>query len=79
MWYYFCICICICILRVHWSIHFLFNTELKEVLKDNGGDNKSPKISVPHEIITNSDDSLAYEKGHFMYYSMEGEILIAGE
>lgn len=38
-----------------------------------------PMIAAPHEIITNSEDTLAYEKGHFIYHTKEGEIVTAGE
>ncbi len=54
---------------------------LSQVLKKNGDNNDSRRrvIGVAHEIITNSEETFAYEKGHYMNYSRDGEILSGGE
>ena len=51
---------------------------MTEVLKKNADDGNRA-IAVPHEIITNNKENFAYERGHFTNYTVDGEILSAGE
>jgi len=58
-----------------------FFVALSEVLKKNGDsrDSKKQVVSITHEVIANSSDTFAYEKGHYLNYTKDGEIISGGE
>lgn len=44
-----------------------------------GGDSDNRVTAVTHEIIANDGDTFAYESGHFINYTVKGELLSSGE